>query len=73
MIGAPGFLTPDQFKKLKKVDTGQLLNQTAQIFLDDVKIFKAFIDSHPDYLLILSSDHGIDEFTQVHQIIFQIG
>ncbi|KAJ4461864.1 putative phospholipase D [Paratrimastix pyriformis] len=30
-------------------------------YFDDVRVFRDWIQKHPDYLLILSSDHGYDE------------
>jgi hypothetical protein len=33
-----------------------------QVLAADMASMKSWIDSHPDYLLVLISDHGVDDF-----------
>ena len=41
----------------------KLLDEHAVMLAEDIKPIKHFIDRNPEYLLILSSDHGVDALT----------
>lgn len=44
----------------------------ARVLNTDMKSMKSWIDNHPEYVLILLSDHGVDEYGMAGKNNFSI-